>query len=657
MDGGGRTYRIAETGEALIDRSNGTILFDEPVSGRIAVFYTAAGSSVGSGSLGNNFLPAEAGGVIDLDGEPRDFSFAAVFLGIPMSDFQVEIDGVTALLLQEPGSFSPFQLCNTYSFNTAGEEGGAEISGSLLRKDDPYGDTEKVPLEWQSEAGIVSVFYEGISRRDPLNRYPFAGVYPENYGPEREKKPGYFQHLLQIKTLLDTDAYILDPDAVEGSIQVSLNGKPESRFDYDPQSGELSFPFIIFPDDRIKVRYKVPADGRGGNINFGFGNRFTLLPGLTLEGGIGVVWNVLEGTYSSKPEESPGSLLLTAGLEYSKDNFSASVRAGASLSTPDTRGLFRISGMEESGYYFDISEPAVFPASPPSGPLDSGGTVSVSPEGRGRLIYKNFRTYNFFTGTKLMPYTWTPPESNVFPYEPGSKTGPYTALTGGDNSESQIMVMDAALSADRPWAGGQINLSAAPEGIDLSTAESISFFYRADGFEEDTRLFFHAGSLSEDLDGDGRLDRESSKDADGFEFNDAGSGYVLLVGNGPEGGSNDRLDSEDFNGNGILDRNIGELIVKRELPLPGTDWELAEFRLSAEERAKLGSTNAVRFILYSPSAGGTFRKPDDRGHFSGSFLPLRDRDGAGKRRQPGNLRIPDRRRRRGFPGGTLSERG
>jgi hypothetical protein len=595
----GRTYRIAKASEATVDRETGTILFDKPVSGRIGVVYTA-----GNGGLGSGFLPAETDGYIDTGGETRDFSFSSVFLGQPMSDFQLDIGGETALLLQRPGLFSPFEMCNVYPFSTGGDdEDAADISGALVRKDDPYGETSPVPLEYSSGAGIISVFYEDVPRRDPRNRYPFAAAYPENYGPGREKKPGYFSRLLQVRSFRETDGYLLEASAVLGSIQVTVNGRPESRFEFDPQSAELTFPFLIFPDDRIVVRYKVPADGRGGNLNFGFGNRFTLLPGLTAEGGLGVVWNVLDGAYSTKPEESPGSLLLSGGLDYAADNFSASVQAGVSLSTPDTRGLFRISGMEESGFYFDISESNIFPASPPSGPLDSPGTLSVSPEDRGRLIYKNYRVNNFFTGTKLMPYTWDPPASNIYPYESGSKTGPYTAVTVGEGSESEVMVMDVLLSEQRPWAGGQISLSSGPEGLDLSTAESISFFYRAEDLGEQTRLFLHAGSISEDLDGDGIPDKEDSKDSAGFEFNDAGSGYVLLVGGGPEGGGNDRLDSEDINGNGILDRDVEELLVKRELPVPGAEWELAEIRLSADERAKLGRANAIRCILYSPEEG------------------------------------------------------
>lgn len=600
----GRFYRTADSGEVRVDRDTGLLLFPDPVTGRIAVSYTVDGLSVGDESLGTDFLPAEAAGLIDPSGDLRDFSWTESFLGQPLGDFSIEIGGESALLIQRPGLFSPFQMCNGYAFTGGGDESSA-VSGTLLKKDNAYAAGTDIPLEYDAENELLTIFFPGIPRRDPRNRYPFADLYPKNYGPDREQKPGYFGHFLRIQVLKEADSYLLDSDALEGSVQVRINGKPETRFSFDPQSGEITFPVPVFPDDTIEIRYKSGTDSRSGNINFGFGNRFILLPGLTLEGGLGVVWNVVDGAYSTKPAESPGSLLLTGQLEYEQENFSAAVKAGFSLATPDTRGLFRITGMEESGHYFDISDSNIYPSSVPSAAVDPSGTISVSSGNRGRLVYKNFRVYNFFTGTRLMPYSWDPPPSNIFPYESGSKTGPYTAATEAEGAESKVMVMDLLLTPELPWAGGQIRLSSEPEGVDLSTAESISFFYRSEGLEEGVRLFLHAGSLSEDLDGDGFLDEEDSKDAGGFEFNDSASGYTLLLGGGPDGGGNDRLDTEDINGNGLLDRDVQELMVRKELPVPGSDWQLAEIYLSADERADLGRTNALRLIVYNPNGGST----------------------------------------------------
>ena len=52
----------------------------------------------------------------------------------------------------------------------------------------------------------------------------------------------------------------------------------------------------------------------------------------------------------------------------------------------------------------------------------------------------------------------------------------------------------------------------------------------------DTKLFLQIGAVSEDLDNDNVLDRESSVYSDGFPFNDSSNNAVLLIGGG--GGDN-----------------------------------------------------------------------------------------------------------------------
>ncbi len=604
----GITYRPADAEEVSVSPADGTVSFSETQTGRVAVYYTKNGNPVGAASLGTSFLAGTAGGYIDTAAEPEDFNWGVTYLGIDFdAERQVTIGGKDTLLVHLPGSFSPFQACNAYELESDVLERARNVRGELLRKDDIYGTAQSLSVESLSEERTVAVLTEGVGRRAVQTRYPFADLYPENYGPDRETKDGYFGHTLEITILEESEGYYIDPNFIPGSVRVLINGREETRFTVDPATGGIEFLTMIFPDDRIEIKYKTAAQAQSGNINIGFGNRFDLLPGLTLEAGIGGLWNLLPTAYATEEEGKPGSLLLTAGIDYEQERLTVSADAGVAVSTPDTRGLFRIEGMEGAGHYFAMYESIMFPSSVPDGSLDPGGTINLSREGRGRLMYVNYRSYNFFTGTRLMPYTWTPPSDQTFPYESGSKTGPYAATTQSGNEETQVMALQFQIPEGSSWVGGQINLSKEPLGIDLTSARSISFYWRGESIPSTARIFLHVGSVSEDLDGDGVLDKESSVNSQGFTFNDPASGEVLLLGGGPEGTGNERLDSEDRNENGLLDGDIDSRIVKKEItaaaPVPGENWALIELSLTDSERKKLSAASAARIIMYVPGGG------------------------------------------------------
>lgn len=606
----GNTYSIADAADVSVSPADGTVSFSETQTGRVAVYYTKNGNPVGAAALGKSFLagtaPGSSGGeLIDPTADPVDFNWGVTYLGIDFdTERQVIIDGKEALLVHLPGEFSPFQSCNAYEFETDVLPRARNVRGELVRKDDLYGAAAALSVEALSAERTVAVLTPGASERAVQNRYPFADRYPANYGPDRETKDGYFGHNLKIIVLEESEGYFIDPNFVPGSVRVLINGREETRFTADSATGEIEFLTLIFPADRIEIKYKTAARTQTGNINIGFGNRFELIPGLTLEAGIGGLWNLLQTAYATEAEGKPGSLLLTAGLDYTGERLQVSADTGVSVSTPDTRGIFRIEGMEGAGHFFSMYESIMFPSSVPAGTADPGGSIALSRENRGKLIYANYRRYNFLTGTRLMPYTWSPPSDQVFPYQTGSKTGPYAATTESGSEETQVMALQFRMPDGSSWVGGQINLSKEPLGIDLTSARSISFYWKGEDIPSSARFFLHIGSVSEDLDGDGILDQESSINSQGFSFNDPASGNVLLIGGGPEGTGNEKLDSEDRNENGILDGDIETRIVKKELtPAPGENWSLVELALSDEERKKLSAATAARIVMYVPGGG------------------------------------------------------
>lgn len=601
--GDGNRYRRLEPGEAYVSETDGLIEFVEPRTGRVLVYYTKGPDEVGDPALGTGFLAGEDGNIIDITQPAVDFAFGITYLNIPPGDWgwQVTIEGNDALMIFEPGSFSPFALLNTYSLpeNAPAEEW--RNSCVLLPKDDRYADGSAVPISVDTGAGFFTVESAGSDLRDPARRYPFVVEYPLLYGPKREISEGYYGEVLELTVLEPAEGFFIDPGAVPGSVSVRINGIAEPRFTVDYAVGEVTLGRRIFPEDTVEITYRTTGPGSGGNIMMGIGNRFVLNPAWEIDLALGLNWNLASGSYTTRPGENPGSVLLTSGFSYGSDRFNASFDAGLSFATSDTGGLFRGPGMEEGGFYIGITEKNIYPSSVPASNV---GGHAVGRANRGRLIYTNFRTSSLLTGSVLMPYTWDAPADQVYSYETGQKPGPAAAGSGGSSADNTVMVMDFEVSSSNHWVGAQIPLTADGGYIDLSGAESLSFYWLGEDLPADLECYVHLGAAGEDLDDDGILDKESGPYARGFPFNDPANGAVLLVGTGPDNGGDGVVDSEDMNGNGILDAERNDQLVEKGVsPLPGSSWTLAEVSFDSADRDRLHAVSAFRIVLVYTGTG------------------------------------------------------
>ncbi|MFP4564272.1 MAG: hypothetical protein ACLFRY_13290, partial [Spirochaetia bacterium] len=210
--GDGNRYRRLEPGEAYVSETDGLIEFVKPRTGRVLVYYTRGGSPVGSAGLGTGFLAGEDGDNIDITQPAVDFDFGITYLNIPPEDWgwQVPIEGNDALLIFEPGSFSPFALLNTYSLpeNAPAEEW--RNTCFLLPKDDRYADGSAVPISVDTGAGFFTVESE----------------------PELERIARVAGELKKTARV----AIRVNPDIDPGTHEYTCTGKGDTKFGVDPET-------------------------------------------------------------------------------------------------------------------------------------------------------------------------------------------------------------------------------------------------------------------------------------------------------------------------------------------------------------------------------------------------------------------------------------
>lgn len=603
----GKTYRLAGNEDVIIDEEGGFVTLKEPSPGRVLVYYEKDGKSVGDSGLGVDFLcdvTALPDQFLDPSQPLQDFDFSTPYSvnGVSVDSYwDVTLDSTTqCALLHDPQRYTPFELLNRYATDQVLPEENWRSQITLVSKGNLSGFGEEFTGAGEAGRQFIEIYGSSGDQRAVKNRYPFVVRKPEIYGPGRETRENRVEDLLTIRILVPVEGYTLEPNLIPGSVSVKRNGRKVTDFEVNYESGRVRFLGYIHPNDRIEISYQTVGTSKGGDIVFGFGNRFNLGPNLFLDAGAGVRWNILSRTYSTEERQHPGSVLATAALDYSTDTLKARLDTGLSISTPDTTGRFRILGMESQGLKVPISDSSIFPASPSA--ITGAGLDRNS---RGKLVYKDYRSYSPLGGGTLNAYTWDPPDEQIYPYETGSRPGPYTALPDTSGIDGEVMVLEYELEANE-WAGAFLPVIPGEDGVDLSGFDSLTFYWKSLDETGTVNRYLHLGAVSEDLDGDGLLDEENSIYSRGFDFNDSANGSILLVGGGPDLTGNRSLESEDFNDNGILDQDDEDFTIPNPMGAmsvtPEEQWKRVTIDFSEGDKKKLISSRGIR--LYIEESGG-----------------------------------------------------
>jgi len=605
----GLTYREADYDDVELDSEAGLVSLKDSFSGRILVWYTKGSASVGDSSLGEGALPDVSQGWRDLSADPVDFSWTSgEYLGKTMLERRIAVGGIGhCLMLWEPGDSSPFQICGSYASSTQIPTTTGCFYYGFEAKDVGAVIPTGITFQSASDGWRLDAYAASGSRRLFANAWPLPDADGSIYGKTGKAAVQVADYQILTQILTPVDEYVLDSDLVPGSVTVLRNGFTETRFEVDYDTGVLTFLTTILATDRLEVHYRKSASTTtGGDLLFTWTDRIAVSDLLSLAVYAGVRWNLNAATYSEEANASTGVVIGGGHAEGSMGGFSWSADAAVAVTDPDTTGYLRLFGMEGLSYDLDLDEDSQVPASPP---VDSGisALAGLNQENRGKLFYKNYREYDVFGASTLMPISWS--GFATVPYADGGWMGPYLVLgSSGGGETGSSLVLDYSLDSDRDWVGFQVPLA---DETDLSGTEAVtvSYYGEVDGT---CRLYIQAGAIDEDIDGSGVIAAESSTTSTGYDFVDLANGVTLLVGAGPRGTGNGIQDSKDANGNGILDieRSAGIVTIAGPTFSPGdtAGWNSVSYALSDSERALLADCRAVRILIVRVGSGAVTGK-------------------------------------------------
>ncbi len=620
-----RRYRMATAADAIADEETGIVTLKARPAGRVLVHYTKGALTVGDVGLGIDSIAtvSAATGAVD-PATPRTFDSTQALWVSPDTgvgaDLLLTIEGRTALLLHSRGAFSLFDMQGTYLPGTSLPAEAWRVNARLVERGTYETRGAKPQARLRVDPQLSRVVASLLDDpRDLENLYPLLeedATRARLYGPFRDDSDGLYDREILVETLTPVSGYFLEPDILSGSVSVTRNGTPETRFTVDAGTGQVTFLTPIGATDRLEITYKKKgALLDNGDLVLAWGNRFALREPFVADLAAGFRWNALPGAYSEKPFTRTGAVLVSGGVSGSLDNFSLDAQTAVSYAHPDTTGRLRLAGMEASGLEVPLDENVALPASAP----DPGGLADQS--SRGRLLYKDYRDYGLLGTSTLRGPEWSPPPDQVYPYESGSRPGPYNVAGGSSDDADKSLVLDFALDAGE-WAGFQIPVLPGQPLTDLSSLEALITSYRMLELTGTVEVAIEIGDVAEDVDYDNKLDEESSASATGFRFDDSGNGVWLLVGGGPKGQGNGRIDTEDLDGDEHLQRDDGSFVQDAFAAAAG-GWQVRRDIFDSADRRLLRRARAVRvFVRETAAATATGRLLLDRLSLAGSTFAV-----------------------------------
>ena len=368
--GASYSYRQAEEGDYLIDRTEGILTLEEEFEGPVAVYYTAGGLPIGDPSLGvGAVIPptATGSGIPDVTKPAEDFNWADpdpydTQGRTYTASRQETINGHDCLLIYEPGRFSPFAFYGDYRYS---QIVSADSWKNSLHLADRYGSETGDPagFSWEAENSekILTLYRSGAGTEDALSRYPLGDRFPEIYGNASVNRPELVSHRLHLVSKTGSSGYRLGTGVVPGSLTVTVNGRVEYNYTLDSDRGTVTFNRYIFPDDRIEFSYRRETlNFEGQEMLIYQGNRFVLSDRDTLETAESFNWVFPDGTDNSTPDG--GTIQLGVTWDHKGEELSLKTNVTGEADLGDADGMERIQGMEDalSAYpFFDeaLAEP------------------------------------------------------------------------------------------------------------------------------------------------------------------------------------------------------------------------------------------------------------------------------------------------------------
>lgn len=621
-----------ETGDYVVDTNTGTLRLADsiPSSPTVAVYYRTVRGPVGDAANGKDALIAleDTGTEVALSPTTgrRDFSFDGIGLfGLSNADvdydgadFRLALsDGREALVVRSPGLWTPFEAANLYSLpEGTGEDARFQITQR-------YSD---VPIESQIRlqripgTDLLRAVRSGAGERDLGYRYPWAEEEPRAinariYGPRADADARLTETEIYVQYTRTADTVLLDGDIVPGSVVITAQGRSVSGASVDYNTGEITLP-ANGGLGTVDVSYRVYGDaGDTADLVVINGNRWQPSPNLEATIATGLRWTLTENGYSTELNQHPGQLTVSSGVQWGTEDLSLAASGAVQLSQSDTTGFMRLYGGSSDDAILAVDATTVFPSG--AAPSLASRTVAydtaatdaspLTEATRALPRYRDYWTSDLLGNITLQSYQSLPSADTD---RSGSRIGPYIARSNDPEYSGTVAVLEWDEIPEQGWTGAR--LSRAGTDIDLRNATSIVVSYRYindGGAGSAPKLLFEVGSLAEDVDNDGVLDRGPSAVEPSFEF-DTTTGPRRA---GQDAPALSAPHSEDSNRNGVLDGEPASAVVSHLLtddgdsvPEPsdtaGEGWQRVEIPLDAAARSRLRAVRAARIIAIAPGS-------------------------------------------------------
>jgi hypothetical protein len=541
-DENNRRWRLASPSEYSAGKAQGIVELNIRPAGMAAVSYSNGVYNMGSYSA-SGFLREvqEWFDGIDLAGYPQCGNLQPII-----------INGTSALVIREPGTFSPFERQNRYDAASSNSEqaavvsisSGTQINGYKLVRLAVNAASADIPL-YTAAASALNI-YELLpaeyvpSQRSPQSCWPLAREYPEVYLPGIRSFSGDIG--LRFTNYGSAGGFIIGTDVVPGSVQVWRSGIQDSNFSYIPSSGEVVLRGAVGQNEIIRITYlKKTDETRLGSIAAGIGINYQKgFSPFSAMAAVGMRWNLTEDSaYTEEGQTSSGTVGISAKTLWDYDYLKAHIAAGFAVDQTDTTGLYRVMGMEGNETVLSLPYASSFVSNPPPPSTNYSPVLDIS--SRAELVYRTYSD-NGVRGSTLMPLNWNAPLVSGL-------NRPYPVRDPLLNTAS--LAAEFTLDASENWTGFQVPLGYG--SAVLSGAGEILIPFRLYEFAGDAgklKIILQIGSLS------------------GKDF------YYL---------ENTNLIWEEVLFDGSVDVLNGDLKYKT-------------FRLDEDARKKLGNANFLRLI-------------------------------------------------------------
>lgn len=554
----GRRYRRASASEYAASGIFGIVELTASPSGRVAVAYAKGGNtapwtnSLGAYSPASGFLGeaqaafSEADPSIHLADYPQSGG-----TGKPGT---ITLNGTSALIIYEKGTFSPFERGNRYTAPDSSTNATASVvrpsTGTVVGSYELTAVSDLAKLDFPTDGSMLTAsrtVFELLpsrattDRRSIEARWPLLAEAPEAY--LSGSKTSSADIAIRFTTYGASGSYDIGKDVVPGSVQVIRNGFADPLAYYDEETGTVILASPASLDEIIRISFLKRADERRfGSVAAGLGVEYLPDGPISARGALGVRWNVSGDSYSEHGATNPGSVGLSGGVKWDYGDFRAGLTAGLTYDQPDTTGLYRVAGMEGSEVRLTIYDDKAFPSEPPES-LDP----LLAEDNAADLPFRDYHETDALGTSTLKPITWG--GSSLV----SDKDGPYAV--SDDSVSGEILVAEFELDDEHTWAGFQARLGA--EAAALERAKRIVIPYRFYNFTSnaDFKVYAQFGALADPKEG---------------RYETRALTYTALI-----------YDSAD----------------PASGRTPGTAWKLAQLSLDDEGRRSLADARSMRIVI------------------------------------------------------------